>query len=43
MGRWGNIIIIFLIRLMAATGVRISELVLFDVEDVKKGIPGYLF
>ena len=26
----------FLIRLMAATGVRISELVLFDVEDVKK-------
>ena len=27
----------FLIRLMAATGVRISELVLFDVEDVKKG------
>ena len=27
----------FLIRLMTATGVRISELVLFDVEDVKKG------
>ena len=26
----------FLIRLMAATGVRISELVLFDVEDVKR-------
>lgn len=27
----------FLIRLMAATGVRISELVLFEVDDVKKG------
>ena len=27
----------FLIRLMAATGVRISELVLFEVGDVKKG------
>ena len=27
----------FLIRLMTATGVRISELVLFDVEDLKKG------
>lgn len=27
----------FLIRLMAATGVRISELVLFEIDDVKKG------
>ena len=27
----------FLIRLMAATGVRISELVMFQVEDVRKG------
>ena len=33
----GNIIIIFLYGLWLLSGVRISELVLFDVEDVKKG------
>ncbi len=35
--RDGNRLYYFIIRFMAATGVRVSELVLFQVEDVRQG------